>query len=117
MRVDHESVQSVEVVTKDGSHEVEFTIALTCTARGTPGKLSGPPEDCYPPEGPEFEVVTISLPVPKVNHYYNATNKKVEYDPPLELTFNQFAALVGVIEADRLTEEAMVEAAETGDFG
>lgn len=33
----------------------EVSIELDCTYAGCPAKLSGPPEDCYPAEGPEFE--------------------------------------------------------------
>ena len=35
--------------------EWEVSVEMDCTYPGDPGKLSGPPEDCYPPEGPEFE--------------------------------------------------------------
>lgn len=117
MRIDFKSKQYVEVITEGGNHELEFSIYLHCTCRGTPGVLSGPPEKCYPPESAEFELVTISLPVPKVNHHYSGAGKLLEYDPPLELDFNQFAALVGVVEAERLFDEACVEACQTGEFG
>lgn len=34
--------------------EHEFLVKCTI-APGTPGRLSGPPEDCYPAEGPEVD--------------------------------------------------------------
>ena len=34
----------------------EVSITVNCTSPGCPAKLSGPPEDCYPAEGPEFEL-------------------------------------------------------------
>lgn len=37
------------------------TIDYRITSPGYPAKLSGPPEDCYPAEGPEFEVESITL--------------------------------------------------------
>lgn len=29
---------------------------------GDPGRISGPPENCYPPEPPEIEIITVTLP-------------------------------------------------------
>lgn len=34
--------------------EAEYRVVANFTP-GTPGKTYGPPEDCYPPEGPEVE--------------------------------------------------------------
>ncbi len=39
--------------------EIEFYLKLTYA--GCPAKLSGPPEDCYPAEGPEWELDDIFL--------------------------------------------------------
>lgn len=40
--------------------DVETTIAVhvTVTSRPSPGKLYGPPEDCFPPEPMEWEYTT-----------------------------------------------------------
>ncbi len=54
------SDQSVEVVVND-SHLPVFEITVRCTSRGTDARLSGPPEDCYPTEGPEFELESIAI--------------------------------------------------------
>ena len=37
---------------------VDVTVRYTATA-GTPGRLSGPPEDCYPAEAPEVEITSV----------------------------------------------------------
>jgi hypothetical protein len=39
----------------DNGDEVSVTVRMTNP--GDPGRLSGPPERCYPPEPPEFEMV------------------------------------------------------------
>jgi len=51
-----------------GSHKLSFTIEwygneLKGTADfypGDPGRLSGPPEKCYPPEPDELDIVTLT---------------------------------------------------------
>lgn len=35
--------------------EWEVSITVTCTSPYQPAQVYGPPEDCYPAEGPEFE--------------------------------------------------------------
>ena len=37
--------------------EIDYRI----TSRGYPAKTSGPPEDCYPAEGPEYDIESITL--------------------------------------------------------
>ncbi len=37
--------------------EVDWTL----TYRGSPGRLYGPPENCYPPEDPEWTINSITL--------------------------------------------------------
>lgn len=36
--------------------EIEFTITA-----GSPGRLYGPPENCYPQEAPEFEIENVRI--------------------------------------------------------
>ncbi len=36
--------------------DTELTAIVAMTSPGSPGKISGPPEDCYPPESPEFDI-------------------------------------------------------------
>ena len=38
--------------------EVEVSVLYEFTA-GSPGRISGPPEDCYPPEGDEVAINTV----------------------------------------------------------
>jgi len=43
-----------------GDRAVDLDVVATYTYRaGYPGKLWGPPEHCYPPEGPEVELVAL----------------------------------------------------------
>lgn len=39
-----------------GSEEWELLVEFEVTYWGDPGRFSGPPEDCYPPEGPELSI-------------------------------------------------------------
>ena len=41
--------------------EWEVSVELDCTSPSDPGKLSGPPEDCYPPESAEFEWTEVHI--------------------------------------------------------
>ncbi len=47
----------VESVERAG-HELRVTFSAS---PGDPGRTSGPPEHCYPPEGPEFDLERIDL--------------------------------------------------------
>lgn len=40
---------------------VELRVSFSATP-SDPGRLSGPPERCYPPEPPEFDLETIEMP-------------------------------------------------------
>ena len=40
--------------------EQEFLVGYTY-APGDPGQVSGPPENCYPPEGLEIELISLRL--------------------------------------------------------
>lgn len=112
MRVDYNSYQTFEVCgLKDTYNETEITIGLTCTHPSRPGSFN-PYDGGYPPEGPEFELASISLDVPKVKS--KSTPK--ELDKPLELTWNQFCALVGEEMAEAMYDRAVDDACESGGF-
>lgn len=108
MRNDFESSQSLEIEGPDDSFgEPSITIGLECATRSNPGQLSGPPEHCYPPEGPEFELASITFDVPVVN------SPELE---ALELTYFQFCAIYGEEVADALICRATDDAIENGGF-
>lgn len=50
--------QALSLFIELGGHEVRVTGTAT---PGDPGQTSGPPERCYPPEDPEYEVEKIEL--------------------------------------------------------
>jgi hypothetical protein len=114
MRTDFVSDQFVEVSAKGEIYtETVFEIGLHCTAKYVPGHFD-PYDGGYPPEGPEFEVTTIEVKVPKVN--YRAGLSKGRFLSPLTLTYEQFLAIVGLEIGEKLINDAMSEAAETGEF-
>ena len=41
---------------EDEGLQWEVSITVTCTSPYVPAQLSGPPENCYPAEGPEYEL-------------------------------------------------------------
>jgi hypothetical protein len=43
----------------DGETETEITVEYRVTALGTPGQYYGPPENCYPAEPMEIEIVSV----------------------------------------------------------
>ena len=48
--------------------EIPVTVRVTSYTPGDPGRLSGPPENCYPAEAAEFETVEFladGTPVPE----------------------------------------------------
>lgn len=110
MRTDYESLQSVEVVTREGYQETEFTIGLECFAPSSPGFDGW--RGGEPPAGAEFEMTTISVAVPRVNRQAGES----EFLDPLELTWDHFVALVGEDNAKFLFAEAVTDANENGAF-
>jgi hypothetical protein len=48
----------VEIGWQDPETEAEYRIVLSVTP-GHPGRTYGPPEKCFPPEGPEVEVLSV----------------------------------------------------------
>lgn len=104
MQTDYESKQTVEIVTGDHSHEVEFIVGLRCISRSYPGCFD-PRTGGEPPEGPEFDYATIQV-----------CAELVKGEVTIDLTPNQLVALVGPEIEDHLFDVACIEAAETGDF-
>lgn len=41
--------------------DVEYLARVTYYYRGAPGRTSGPPENCYPPEPPELDWELLNL--------------------------------------------------------
>lgn len=112
MRTDYVSCQALEICgPEDTYNESEVTIGLECSASSSPGSYD-PFDGGYPPEGPEFELTSISVDVPKVN---SKTTPK-ELDKPLELSYTQFCAVYGEEVADALIECAITDACENGGF-
>lgn len=52
--------RSFETTVELEGNEVEVTVEYSYSP-GTPGKTYGPPENCYPPEGPEVEILAVYL--------------------------------------------------------
>lgn len=111
MTDDYTSTQSVEVLSGDSYNETVFTIGLKCTAPYFPGSFD-PYHGGEPPSGPEFEMTTIYVMVLRVNRRMDQS----VYDTPLELNWNQFVALVGEETAEKLFNDACIDAAENGGF-
>lgn len=111
MRADYVSHQSAETVSGDNSHEIEFEISLVCTAPYDPGFFD-PRFGGEPPSGPEFDIDTIAVLVPRVNQKPD----QGPYENALALTWSQFAAIVGEEGASKLFDDACLDAAENGDF-
>ena len=41
--------------------DIPCTVVFECSGVWDPGRISGPVENCYPPEGPEIEFVRASI--------------------------------------------------------
>ncbi len=46
---------SLSTKVEDDGLEWEVSVTVTCTSPYVPAYISGPPEHCYPEEGPEYE--------------------------------------------------------------
>lgn len=98
---------TVEVIgPKDITHDLEIAIILQCTAHGSPGILSGPPERCYPAEAAEFDVDCITI--RGVIHKTGQT--------PLPIEPQTLRYILGDSLDNILFETACEEANETGEF-
>ena len=51
------SIHELELNIWGGIREINVLVKIT--SLGDPGRLSGPPEDCWPPEGAEWEIVKV----------------------------------------------------------
>ncbi len=96
------SNQCIEVAIGDESAEIEFEFSLNCVTRSTPGQLSGPPENCYPPEAAEFELNSIDV--------IDAKGKSIS------ISENALAAIIGQDQFDKMLEDAEIDADENGEF-
>ena len=111
MRTDFESTQSVQVYGPDDTGgEVSFTVGLQCTAGSFAGSFD-PRWGGEPPSGPEFDVTSITVTVEKVNW-----KGEVQSTSTLELTCDQLAAVYGREVADKVLDDAMQDAADSGEF-
>jgi hypothetical protein len=95
--------QCVEMAVHGENFETEFLFTLVCVALGDPGKLSGPYEDCYPPEGAEFELESIQV---------------IDDDgKPVEISEEVLTAVIGKEAFESLLDTAITDAVESGEFG
>jgi hypothetical protein len=96
-RVDYTSHQGLEVEDRDGNyHEMLFEIDVQMTSPGRVARLNALPEDCYPAEGAEFEIVQIGVDSKEVNTVW---------------TEKEFSFFLGDV-ADALLEAAILDAQE-----
>lgn len=69
--------------------EADLEVTITGTYRpGTPGKLSGPPENCYPPEDPEIEIESVTTGVQAKDIFDLLSKEAQEYIT--NLAFKEF---------------------------
>lgn len=111
-QTDYISKQSVEILGPDDeTFELVFEIGLMCTAPGFPGYFD-PRVGGEPPSGPEFDISYISIDVP----LFGSKLVDSKESRTLDLTYNQFAAIVGQDICDLLLSKAEDEATSTGEF-
>ncbi len=79
--------------------EWEVSVEMDCTFPGDPGQITGPPENCYQAEGPEFEWSEVTVFVG--GHTFMKTK-----DP------KALVALLGDTVSDHVLDEAMTDACE-----
>lgn len=99
----HESSQYAEVISGDDGKETEFQITVNCVTRSDPGchyRSNGDPGD--PPEAAEFELDSV--------HVLDDDGN------PVPLTYQILEAVVGKELAQKMHDNAMIEAMESGDF-
>jgi hypothetical protein len=110
----YESTQFIEVCTdKDNDvwEEHEFTITVECTSKSDPGCMylrNGDPG--YPPEGPEFELESIT--------YHDHEGKPGAVRPvDRVISYDEMWDLVGDRQlVDDALESALIAAYESGEF-
>lgn len=90
--------------------EVDWTL----TYEGHPGQTYGPPENCFPPEDPEWDINSITL--HECRYEQNAQGRVYrEYlGPPFEATGKLFTCLA----SSRTIDEAILEylSNNSGDY-
>ena len=52
---DIQATLALSAAVEDDGLQWEVSVTVHCTSPYCPAKVSGPPEHCYPAEGPEFE--------------------------------------------------------------
>ena len=52
---DLQGTLALSAAVEDDGLDWEVSVTVTCTYPGCAAQLYGPPENCYPAEGPEFE--------------------------------------------------------------
>lgn len=52
------------VETERGYETYDLIVEYTVTSWGDPGRFSGPPEVCWPPEAPEIDIELVSVKAP-----------------------------------------------------
>lgn len=92
----------IETVYQGEFQEVEFQFTLNCVNRGNPGRVSGPPEHCYPPEGAEFELESI--------HVLDEDCKLIRVSEEV------LTAIIGKEAFTEMLSAAETEADESGEF-
>lgn len=88
-----------------GEHDMEARIEYSFIP-GDPGRLSGPPEDCYPPEPAEVDITSIQFRHSKTQPWFDCR----WLEDMLETDEELYDYLVGVAHEDN--ERAREEAAE-----
>lgn len=96
------SHESSHIVEMEEGREVEFQIALECTALRLPSKTYGLPEDCCPAENAEFELESVHI---------------LDDDGKLAIISKEaWMAYVGADAVQKMIEAAELNANESGDF-
>jgi len=83
IRQDHYELPCVHLITEaetradEPAELVYVEVSCECWGYYDPGRLSGPPEDCYPPEG-DFEVQDITMPKGMEDYKFELTESEQE---------------------------------------
>lgn len=88
----------IEINGVDFECEIEYSYIP-----GDPGKLYGPPEDCYPPEAPEIEIDVLKITNGKI---YGEKNEKIWHHVDFLLNVNEFYDTIESLIWEHLEKEA-----------
>lgn len=94
----HASTQTIEVEADGECHEAEFEFEMECTSPGCSAQLYGAPENCYPAEAAEFELISVSV--------FDRDGN------PRKVPWEILEGILGVKLADKLVEKAKLDAEE-----